>query len=472
MIKGVLALLCVGAALPALGRFQIQTVASFSASGTPPLAGPYSQPLETSDGWILGLSGGDSMGQFREATLFRVRRDGSTTEILHRFGSELGDGIVAASKLTPGSGGRVFGTCRSGGLNGRGTVFSVAEDGSDYRTLHHFGTAAQGDGGQPGWGVILGSDGRLYGSTEAGAIVNGVTYGGTLFRIDPDGSNYEFVWLFAPRDSGGISPVGIVEGPDGMLYGMSGLAGPRGSFGTVWKVGKDGQGFVVLTSFPTAGTDGRGPIAWPTVGGDGWLYGVTTGTSSTVASQGVIFRVNLNGGGFEVLRRMQVADGITFQDQVHLASDGRLYGCALFGGQFGNGTVFRMNTDGSGFEAISLSRSRTISSVPNAISIGRDGNIFGFTLVGGLPEVGEGTLFRVDVGPQPGVMITARLLPGERVQVEGTGSPGRTYQLETRSDLTAGWQSDGSVTADTSGAFSFERSNVDDRRFYRVVEVP
>ena len=107
--------------------------------------------------------------------------------------------------------------------------------------LRSFGIA---DGNYPGAPLLEASDGMLYGSTSEGGIE--AEYG-TIFRLRPDGSEYEVVHRFTWGD--GAYPYGaLLEGGDGVLYGTASKGGNSG-LGTVYKLDGQGGSLQVLHSF-------------------------------------------------------------------------------------------------------------------------------------------------------------------------------------------------------------------------------
>jgi len=75
-----------------------------------------------------------------------------------------------------GENGHLYGTTLTGGTNGSGTVFRMSTNGAP-NGLYSF--AGGNDGASPYAGLVLGSDGSFYGTTEAGGS-NGY---GTVFRM-------------------------------------------------------------------------------------------------------------------------------------------------------------------------------------------------------------------------------------------------------------------------------------------------
>jgi len=81
------------------------------------------------------------------------------------------------------------------------------------------------------------------------------------------------------------------------LYGVCSEGGSLGG-GCVFVLGVGGEGYRVLHSF---GVDGEG---WTGLGGlvmlgGGWLYGVTEGGG--IGGQGVVYRLRADGSGFGVV---------------------------------------------------------------------------------------------------------------------------------------------------------------------------
>ena len=188
--------------------------------------------------------------------------------------SEPFGGVVLASD------GAVYGTSRTGGSVGCGYVYRLAR-GATPTILHEFtGT----DGCQPHGELVEGADGALYGTTFAGGphVDAQATAGtGTVFRISPTGT-HSMLHAFAPI-AGGVHPegwapmAGLVVGPDGNLYGTtsSGGTGVGGPFtfgpGTAFRVTTAGV-LTVLHQFSIT-VDGARPVGGLTLATDGNFYG-------------------------------------------------------------------------------------------------------------------------------------------------------------------------------------------------------
>ena len=127
---------------------------------------------------------------------------------------------------------------------------------------------------------MQGSDGYFYGTTEHG----GTNDYGTVFKISTNGvltSLYSFARSGTMMEPAMADPMaGLVQGSDGYFYGTTQGGGTSG-YGTVFKISTNG-GLTTLYSF-TGANDGAYPYAALVQGSDGYFYGTTAngGTPST-----------------------------------------------------------------------------------------------------------------------------------------------------------------------------------------------
>src|SRR5439155_21304634 len=257
-------------------------------------------------------------------------------EVLKSFGPGAQSGRNPEATVVEGPDGALYGTTRAGGSNDAGTVFRLGTNGSDYAVLHNF-NFTNGDGFFPE-SRLLSADGALYGTT----LANGTSGGGVLFKLNLDGSGYTILRPLDRNAGDGIYPrAGLLGGSDGALYGTT-YRGGSNDGGTVFKINKDGSGDTNLVSFTSTGR-GSYSTAGLIEAADGALYGTTAGGSNSL---GTIFKLNKDGSGYELLHIFGFDDGYYVLAGLLEASDGALYGTTSWGGSRAAGTVFKLNKDG------------------------------------------------------------------------------------------------------------------------------
>src|SRR5882724_5891476 len=297
-------------------------------------ANPYASLILSSNTLYGTASGGGSSGN---GTVFAVNTDGSGFTNLYGFtggndGSAPYAGLILSSNT-------LYGTAAFGGSSGNGTVFGVNTDGSGFTNLYSF--TGGNDGGAPSASLILSSN-TLYGTASGG----GSSGNGTVFAVNTDGSGFTNLYGFTGGNDGGAPTAGLILSGN-TLYGTTTAGGSSGN-GTVFAVNTDGSGFASLYRF-TGGNDGRAPYAGLVLSGN-ILYGTATAGGSS--GNGTVFGVNTDGSGFASLYRFTGGSDGRAPYAGLVLSGNILYGTATAGGSSGNGTVFGVNTDGSGFASL------------------------------------------------------------------------------------------------------------------------
>ena len=177
-----------------------------------------------------------------------------------------------------------------------------------------------------------------------------------MFRINTDGSGFQVLHGFtgsqlAGSNDGG-SPYGAVTIAGTTLYGMTRFGGSSAQ-GTVFCMQIDGTGFQILHSFTGSASDGAEPQGSLTLVGS-QLFGLTN--AGGVNGEGTIFCINTDGTGFQVLHSFDVfgsglgAEPIGGNGLTLVGS--KLYGVTYYDGASQNGCIFSINLDGSGFQVV------------------------------------------------------------------------------------------------------------------------
>ena len=295
------------------------------------------------------------------------------------------------------SGNTLYGTAGGGGSSGYGTVFAVNTNGTGFTNLHSF--IGGSDGATPFAGLIL-SNNTLFGT----AVNAGSSGYGMVFAVNTGGTGFTNMHSFTGGSDGAYPNAGLILSGN-TLYGTANYGGGLG-FGTVFAVKTNGTGFTNLHSF-TGGSDGANPVAELILLGN-TLYGTTVGGGSS--GQGTVFAINTDSAGFTNLHSFTATTGpspSTNSDGALpyaglILSGNTLYGTAGRGGGSGNGTVFVVNTDGTGFTNLH-SFTATTGPSPSTNSDGANVQarliLSGSTLYGtarGGGSSGNGTVFAVN----------------------------------------------------------------------------
>ncbi len=238
------------------------------------------------------------------------------------------------------------------------------------------------DGANPYPGMILSSN-KLYGTTSGG----GSAGNGAVFAVNTDGTGFTNLHSFAFSE--GINPFAGLLISGNTLYGTASQGGSSGN-GTVFAINTDGTGFTNLHNF-TGGSDGANPFAGLVISGN-TLYGTATGGGS--AGNGDVFAINTNGTGFTNLYSFTGGNDGASPYAVLTLSGNTLYGTANQGGSAGDGDVFALTTTGTGFTNLHSFTGASDGANPNVGLILSANTLYGTTSHGG--GAGDGTVFAVN----------------------------------------------------------------------------
>jgi uncharacterized repeat protein (TIGR03803 family) len=330
----------------------------------------------------------------------------------------------------------LFGTAETGGTSGFGTVFKVNTNGTGFTTLHSFTGGSDGETPQ----TLLLSGNTLYGITTS--FVSG---NGTVYKINTNGTGYTILRSFPitnftgfPNDgptsdpyftnSGGALPSSLTLSGN-TLYGTCYYGGSSGN-GTVFKMNTNGADFTTLYNF----------------------------TASSTNSAGVF----TNSAG---------AHPIQFTGLV--LSGSTLYGAAAYGGNAGNGTIFGLNTNGTGFTTLHtftgtnpLDDSNTDGGNPFSGLMLSGNTLYGTALIGG--AFGQGTLFSVALSQRPSLTI---IRSGLNVVLRWpTNVSGFTLQSTTNLVSPAVWATVTPSPVVVSGQNTVTNTTSGTRQFYRLIQ--
>jgi len=297
-----------------------------------------------SDGNIYGTTGSGGTSNF--GTAFKLTPSGAFTTLVSFTGTNGSDprGVIL------GSDGNLYGVTEAGGSTyvspanqGVGTGFKLALTPSPtLTTLLSFDGVHNGQ--FPDGSLVQGSDGNFYGATVDGLIGNTM---GTIFSMTPSGvvttlATFTGLNGYGPRG-------GLMQGSDGNFYGTTNTGGSTyvspsiQGYGTVFKITSGGT-LTSLVSF--TGPNGAYPRSRLLQGTDGNFYGATgNGGSSYVSATspgyGTVFQMT-PAGVLTTLVSFNLTNGTAPFGGLVQSTDGNFYGVTQTGGTSNVGVFYQL----------------------------------------------------------------------------------------------------------------------------------
>ena len=331
------------------------------------------------------------------------------------------------AELAIGTNNVLYGTTYLGGASGYGTVFQLAQGtGGAWTETVLYSFKNGNDGAYPASGLVLNSNGVLYGTTYGG----GTAGLGTVYEVLPSGSGWSEKVLYSFRgNTDGAYPIAdMVLGSSGSLFGTTSQGGSVTitnqpptcttstpctylNQGTIFELTPKGGGTwaeSVLYTF-TGGSDGGAPESGLIVGKNNVLYGSTfwggSPTNCPVGGYpqgcGVVFQLAPKTGGTWTQSVLHTFSGVS-PDGSHpyrnmtLNTSGALFGTTLSGGIIsdvcfpdaypGCGTIFELKPPTVKGGSWTKSNITTFTEIngggPNGVIL-NNGTLYGTTIFGG-----------------------------------------------------------------------------------------
>lgn len=269
---------------------------------------PYIPPIQGTNGILYGTT----QAQATSSTAYSITSSGTFTT-LHTFTGSDGQNV---NGLVQGSDGNFYGSSQSGGANNLGVIYKMTATGT-VTVLHSF---AGSDGAVGRWDLLQAKDGNFYGVT-----LNGGTNGaGVIFKISGTGTYavlYNFPYIGTNQYTNTFPFSGLIQATNGLLYGVTGNTGGPWAFGAIYSFNTTTSTYTTLYNF-TGGTDGGQPYGPLLQHTNGLLYGSTyvggNGGCNTVESDpglvgvggcGTVFTENIGAKAFIKLQSTAGAVG-------------------------------------------------------------------------------------------------------------------------------------------------------------------
>jgi uncharacterized repeat protein (TIGR03803 family) len=326
------------------------------------------------------------------------------------------DGSRPNGPLVSDASGNLYGTTLYGGSDqcpmGCGTVFELSSDGHGGWTetvLYRFKGGA--DGQSPNGGLILDSQGNLYGTT-GGAVCPPAC--GSAFELSPGGGVWSLAALhtFRGKKDGGGPVGGLAADAAGNLYGVTVRFGPKGH-GTTFQLSHLSNGWVLKTlhafAYDEHGSSPQGPLIVNPAGTT--IYATASYGGSD--GYGLVYSLTLNSEGQWIEKLPHVFPGGKGGGNpifgLSTDSAGNLYGIATNTAKNLN-LVYQLSSTSQGkwmertiYRFNYLSSGQPDSAGGN-VFVDQAGDVFGF---GGGGSGGKGTIYKLS---QPGGKWTETLL--------------------------------------------------------------
>ncbi|WP_175578688.1 choice-of-anchor tandem repeat GloVer-containing protein, partial [Tenacibaculum aiptasiae] len=329
--------------------------------------------------------------------VYKVVNESTISTLVDFTANAIATGSDGKGELLQASG-KLWGVTNAGGANGKGTIFNLNTDGTGFTKVHDFNATTEGS--DPS-GFLTFSNGKIWGVLSTGGPGSGSgSAGGSIFSINTDGTNFTVVRGFSFTDftlSELAAPIGGLTEANGKLWGVTQFGGHTFA-GGVYSINSDGTGYTEVYLFPSSGSPGQPRVKltlannklWGTASSNGggiftidpttitqagtgyslvhrfgFSGGESLSTLTTVGNQlfgvwreggansaGVLFRINDNGTNYTTLHDWPFSGGARLPFSSLTIDGGTLFGSTTTGGTNNFGTIYKIKTDGTGYQEI------------------------------------------------------------------------------------------------------------------------
>jgi uncharacterized repeat protein (TIGR03803 family) len=314
-------------------------------------------------------------GTTYNGTLIEYVPGATTVAVKHNFDTSIGGSPFASMVEAPN--GKLYGFTPFGGSTGNGSVF-------EYDPANGFTNKIQlqkSVGSLTISSFTIFTNGKLYATSASGGAYNS----GTLMEYDVSTNTLinkeDFIFSLE-----GAYPTGNLVANNGKLYGATN--GGSFNLGTLFQYDLSGAVYNKIIDF--VGSNGAivgNLIKHP----DGKIYVLTRGGSTG----GRILRFDpATGNSSTVYTFDNSNDGLGPQNMM-LASNGKLYGVTISGGQASNGVIFEFDPSSNTYTKKFDVDNPTTGAGPSRLTEGPDGKLYCTMAFGGTAYVG--TIFSFDL---------------------------------------------------------------------------
>lgn len=271
--------------------------------------------------------------------------NGDSISYVHEF-ADLQQGAPPTGAICMANNGYIYGTTSQGGMYNKGTIYKINPNTYAFTKIYDFSNAT---GGWCERGLMKGTDGNLYGTTNQGGAFN---YG-VLFKLDPLTDSYS-VLCNLDTTTGSIATVW--EMINNKLYGLTNNEGAN-RLGTIFSFDLGTNIFTVLHNNDSLTGCRTGTLLHL---GGGLLIGTTSAYFNSLGLHefGVLYSYDVNTNTRTILHSFDSINGFGVLHKIIRATDGKIYGTAA-GGAFnytstsqGDGVLFSFDLNTNTYTAL------------------------------------------------------------------------------------------------------------------------
>ncbi len=385
----------------------------------------FSGIMQASDSMLYGmtyLGGANNFG-----VLFQYNPVTSSYKVKFDFDSI--NGSKALGSLLQANNGLIYGLAYKGGLNDKGVLFVYNPVTSTYTKKFDFSAL---NGCYPHGSLIQANNDKLYGV----AVQGGINDKGVIFQYDPVTSIFtkkmDFDSVIGANPAGSLMLVS-----DSLIFGLTAHGGIYNK-GVLFQYNINSGIYSKKVDFDGA-LLGNSPLGYLIQGADGMLYGMTNRGGAN--DMGVLFKYNLASASCTKAIDFDSINGSYPAGSLMLAIDGMIYGMTEMGGANDWGILFQYNPSTSVIaNKLDFAGTSTGGSPYGTLMQAFDGNLYGMTNIGGYN--GLGVLFQYnpvtavynkqfDFGANNGRYPVGSLMYATDGNIYGLTSEGGAFDLGT-----------------------------------------
>ncbi|KFF21639.1 choice-of-anchor tandem repeat GloVer-containing protein [Chryseobacterium sp. JM1] len=293
---------------------------------------------------------------------------------------------------------KLLGTTLFGGANDHGVLYEYNVNNGTYTKKVEFN--GLGNGQNPSGGVVQGPNGKIYGMTQTGGASNN----GVIYQYDLVTNNYSKLYEFSNSMNGKIPYGSLTIAPNGKFYGVTQYGGTANK-GTLFEFNPATNSYAKLRDFE--GSFGVSPSGSLCLGSNGKLYGTTS--SGGTRDEGIIYEYDIATTIFTVKHVMQSFYDGNYPTTLIETSPGVFRGTNRYSVN-SQGTIFHYNANTNIFQK-NYTFEYSIGSTPQeGLLKGNNGKLYGTTMYRG--GFYNGVLFEFDpVSNQLSTLVNFQELP-------------------------------------------------------------